>query len=27
LLIPHPINEPEAYKKALGNRANKEIKE
>ena len=24
LLIPHPINDPEAYKKALGNRAKKE---
>lgn len=24
LLIPHPVNEPEAYKKALGNKSNKE---
>jgi NADH-quinone oxidoreductase subunit I len=24
LLIPHPVNEPEAYKKALGNRVKKE---
>jgi NADH-quinone oxidoreductase subunit I len=23
LLIPHPVNEPEAYKKALGNRVKK----
>ena len=27
LLIPHPKEEPEAYKKALGNRANKNIQE
>lgn len=27
LLIPHPIEEPEAYKKALGNRANKKIQD
>src|SRR6478672_8293669 len=25
LLIPHPIEEPEAYKKALGNRAKKDV--
>ena len=27
LLIPHPHEEPEAYKKALGNRANKNIQQ